>query len=296
MGIRIRRGTYTKLPQVVNEGELRWVKDKEALYMSTVYGNKLLSLGSDKVSFSQNLEDLAQMMATDPMSGATVGQIFNHFFHNDTTYKTSTHYYLDTSMTFVNWLDLPSPFPYDNWFFTQTGRAVVAQGLSGQILPPNYKYEHYGIWTGFIRGGENDIDGIKWTKIFPVGSTMSVPDIDNIESTNRIASNNGTWKATGTGYVRCYVSAAAAVSALSGAITQHIIEFCVNDIIVERVGGYIIVTTTNNLGWYCMRTIPIAKNDIVKIALSGQNTNLTEILCQFIPPKFVHFDSDGNEI
>jgi hypothetical protein len=92
------------------------------------------------------------------------------------------------------------------------------------------------------------------------------PDFENIETTSRINSNNGTWQATATGYVRCYISAAAAVSA-SSTVTQHIIEFSVNDQIVDASGGHLVVTTAYNIGWYRTATIPVKKGDIVKMSL-----------------------------
>jgi hypothetical protein len=152
-----------------------------------------------------------------------------------------------------------------------------------------------GVATTSTNGLMSYADKVKLNTLLAQVITV-LPDYAKKETVNRITANNGTWTATKTGYAVCRAVSTQAAVAGAGAVTQGDIAILVNNVVVEATGGHSVVATSSGYGVYRSATVAVAKGDTVKISLSGTNIILSEISCYYIPPKFIHFDYNGNEI
>jgi hypothetical protein len=98
------------------------------------------------------------------------------------------------------------------------------------------------------------------TNVYPKNARrIPYPDYDNMESSNRISTNNGTWEADRTGYVRVF----------GGATTQVNIRFYINN---KNIGGGLVQGT--------FALLPIRKGQTIKISVES---NFFSAECYFIP-------------
>ncbi len=108
-----------------------------------------------------------------------------------------------------------------------------------------------------------------WVEVIN-GSGNTKPDYDNVETTNRITANNGTWTVDRDGYVL------AGLQTGNGYVTVEI-----NGIVVFRVDN-----PSDFQSSPCVTVCEVSVGDIVKLYYTGANaTAANHVLCYFIPPK-----------
>lgn len=104
-----------------------------------------------------------------------------------------------------------------------------------------------------------------------------LPDYANIESINRISTNNGTWQADRDGFVNCHIVTNNASGLLS---------LIVNGITVKSTFA---VYGSGGGGEIWTQTVPVKNNDVIQ--LKSEIGFLSGSYCYFIPPTPVLFPS-----
>jgi hypothetical protein len=122
------------------------------------------------------------------------------------------------------------------------------------------------------------------TDIYPEGRLFPLPDYANMESTNRISVNNGTWTADRSGYVELFVYA---TNSSSDSITGPEVRYSINNKVIQAAVVTVPLTWSGN---YYMNILPVKKGDVVKIAVSAYHGDfvIDSIACYFIPPIYVN--------
>lgn len=106
-----------------------------------------------------------------------------------------------------------------------------------------------------------------------------IPDIDNMESVNRITTNNGTWTADRDGFVQVTLITANVVSGNNRAelsFKVNSVNYFYDSIPVTQIGQ----------SYSATRLMSVVKGDVVQIQQSG-NIAFGSCSCYFIPPKAV---------
>jgi hypothetical protein len=120
--------------------------------------------------------------------------------------------------------------------------------------------------------------------VYPEGRLFPLPDYSNMESTNRISVNNGTWTADRSGYVELFVYA---TNSSSDNITGPEVRYSINNKVIQAA---VVTVPLSWSGSYHMNILPVKKGDVVKIAVSAYHGDfvIDGIACYFIPPLYVN--------
>jgi hypothetical protein len=115
------------------------------------------------------------------------------------------------------------------------------------------------------------------TDVYPKNTRrIPMPDYANVESTNRITANKGTWTADRTGYIKVILS-----SLRTG--QDHIVVSINNQIIIsQQLNGNTKVFTPD-----INAVFPIIKGDLIQL---GVQNYFDSVGCYFIPIKWVDIE------
>ena len=114
----------------------------------------------------------------------------------------------------------------------------------------------------------------------PTTIIQMLPDYANMESTNRISANGGTWTVDRVGYI--YFSAL-----FSSALGTGAVQVQINGKVVRLEGNTNISEATGGITGSILQ---VGKNDVVSISSYGANNAISNIVCYFIPPRYVELE------
>ena len=117
-----------------------------------------------------------------------------------------------------------------------------------------------------------------------------IPDYANIETINRISTNEGTWTVDRDGFVRCQMRA---ISNRTDIVSMGI-EFIVNNQIIAYSRSPV---TAQSLPKELASTFPVKRGDTVQIKGTGTQATFPTITCHYIPPHtIVHPTIQAGEV